>query len=52
MDLLMKMDISLTESLCGLKKTVATLDDRTLVIQTVPGKYIYWIEQCCGVGAS
>jgi len=40
MDLLMKMDISLTESLCGLKKTVATLDDRTLVIQTVPGEVI------------
>jgi hypothetical protein len=37
MDLIMKMDISLTEALCGMKKTVQTLDDRTLVMQTVPG---------------
>ena len=37
MDLIMKMDISLTESLCGMKKTIETLDARTLVIQTVPG---------------
>ena len=38
MDLIMKMDISLTDSLCGMKKTVQTLDDRTLVLQTIPGK--------------
>ena len=31
------MDISLTEALTGLKKAVKTLDDRTLVIQTVRG---------------
>jgi DnaJ-class molecular chaperone len=37
MDLIMKMDISLRESLCGFKKTIETLDDRTLVIQTIPG---------------
>ena len=36
-DLIMKMDISLTEALTGLKKAVKTLDDRTLVIQTVRG---------------
>lgn len=40
MDLIMKMDISLTESLCGMKKTIETLDARTLVIQTVPGEVI------------
>jgi len=38
MDLIMKMDISLTDSLCGMKKIVQTLDDRTLVLQTIPGK--------------
>ena len=38
-DLIMKMDISLTEALTGLKKAVKTLDERTLVIQTVRGKY-------------
>ena len=36
-DLIMKMDISLTEALTGMKKTIKTLDDRTLVIQTVRG---------------
>merc|ERR1719431_398009 len=39
-DLIMKMDISLTEALTGLKKTVKTLDDRTLVMQTVRGEVI------------
>merc|ERR1719334_2772978 len=39
-DLIMKMDISLTESLTGLRKAVKTLDDRTLVIQTVRGEVI------------
>ena len=36
-DLVMKMDISLTEALTGMRKTIKTLDDRTLVIQTVSG---------------
>jgi len=39
-DLVMKMDISLTEALTGLRKTIKTLDDRTLVIQTVSGEVI------------
>merc|ERR1712127_80697 len=39
-DLIMKMDISLTEALTGMKKAVQTLDDRTLVIQTVRGEVI------------
>lgn len=39
-DLIMKMDISLTEALTGLKKAVKTLDERTLVIQTVKGEVI------------
>ena len=37
-DLIMKFNINITEALCGFKKTVTTLDDRTLVIQTIPGK--------------
>merc|ERR1719322_678543 len=37
-DLVMKMDISLTEALCGFKKAIATLDNRTLIIQTIPGE--------------
>jgi len=39
-DLIMNMNISLTESLTGLRKAVKTLDDRTLVIQTVKGEVI------------
>merc|ERR1719430_1273339 len=39
-DLIMKMDVSLTEALTGLRKAVKTLDDRTLVIQTVRGEVI------------
>ena len=37
-DLIMKMDITLTEALTGMKKTIKSLDERTLVIQTVRGE--------------
>ena len=37
-DLIMQQNVNITEALCGFKKTVPTLDDRTLVIQTVAGK--------------
>jgi DnaJ family protein A protein 1 len=36
----MKMEISLTDALCGFRKTVRTLDDRILVIQTVKGEVV------------
>jgi DnaJ family protein A protein 1 len=36
-DLIMKMDINITEALCGFKKLVTTLDNRSLVVQTIPG---------------
>ncbi|KAL3061518.1 dnaJ homolog subfamily A member 4 [Trematomus bernacchii] len=39
-DLIMKMDIKLAEALCGFKKTIQTLDDRTLVISALPGEVI------------
>ena len=39
-DLIMKMPVSLSEALTGFKRTVETLDDRTLVIQTVSGEVI------------
>jgi len=39
-DLIVKMDINLTEALTGMRKTIKTLDDRTLVIQTVRGEVI------------
>jgi len=40
MDLVMQMEISLTEALCGMKKVIQTLDDRALVMQTVPGEVL------------
>ena len=39
-DLVMKMDINITEALCGFKKLVTTLDNRSLVIQTIPGSFL------------
>lgn len=39
-DLVMKMNISLSEALCGFTRTIKTLDDRTLVINTKPGEVI------------
>lgn len=40
MDLFMKIDINLTEALCGFQKTIKTLDNRTLVITSLPGEII------------
>ena len=37
-DLIHTINISLSDSLCSFKRTITTLDDRTLVIQTVPGE--------------
>ncbi len=37
MDLYMKMDINLTEALCGFQRTIKTLDNRVLVITSLPG---------------
>lgn len=36
-DLIMKMNLKLVEALCGFKKTIQTLDNRTLIISTQPG---------------
>lgn len=36
-DLFMDMDLELVEALCGFRKTIRTLDDRTLVLSTIPG---------------
>ncbi|XP_071541162.1 dnaJ homolog subfamily A member 1 [Panulirus ornatus] len=39
-DLTMQMHISLVEALCGFQKPIKTLDDRTIVISTIPGEVI------------
>ncbi len=38
-DLVMRMELDLVEALCGFQKTVETLDKRTLVVTSVPGRY-------------
>ena len=37
MDLIMLMEITLSEALCGFAKTIETLDKRILVINSYPG---------------
>lgn len=39
-DLLIRMDIELIEALCGFQKVIRTLDDRDLLITTLPGEVI------------
>lgn len=36
-NLMMTMNIKLVEALCGFKKTIQTLDSRTIVITSLPG---------------
>jgi len=38
-DLLMQLEISLTEALCGFQRSIQTLDNRSLIIMSLPGKY-------------
>jgi len=40
MDLSTKLEINLTEALCSFKRTIKTLDERTLVISTIPGEIL------------
>lgn len=39
-DLMMRMELSLTEALCGFQRTITTLDRRTLVITSIPGEVV------------
>ena len=38
-DLHMKMELTLTEALCGFQRVVKTLDNRQLVITNLPGRF-------------
>ncbi len=42
-DLHMKLQLTLTESLCGFQKAIKTLDNRQLVITALPGKKFLFI---------
>ncbi|XP_040276213.1 dnaJ homolog subfamily A member 4-like [Bufo bufo] len=39
-NLIMKMEISLVEALCGFKRTIETMDGRTLLITSLPGEVV------------
>ncbi|XP_013794664.1 dnaJ homolog subfamily A member 1-like [Limulus polyphemus] len=39
-NLIMQMELTITEALCGFQKTIETLDHRTLVITCIPGEVI------------
>lgn len=39
-DLVMSLELDLVEALCGLQRTITTLDKRTLVLSTIPGEII------------
>lgn len=49
-DLLMKMEITLSEALCGFKKVVKTLDDRHIVVTSHCGEVIKYNDIKCIMG--
>lgn len=49
-DLVMKMNVELVEALCGFQKVVQTLDDRDLLITSVPGEVVKPGEVKCVIG--
>jgi len=49
-DLLMKMNITLVEALCGFQKVITTLDDRKIVISCNPGEVIKHEDIKCVLG--
>lgn len=49
-DLVMKMPIQLVESLCGFQKVIKTLDERDLVITSLPGEVIKNDQAKCIIG--
>jgi len=46
-NLIMRMELTLTEALCGFQKTIKTLDGRMLVISTLPGEVITHMSLKC-----
>ena len=49
-DLLINMDLTLTEALCGFQKGIKTLDNRTLVITSLPGEVVKHGSVKCVIG--
>jgi len=49
-DLLLTMDLTLTEALCGFQRGIKTLDNRTLVITSLPGEVMKHASVKCILG--
>jgi len=49
-DLLMKMDISITEALCGFQRVINTLDNREIVVTSYPGEVVKYGDVKCVLG--
>lgn len=49
-DLIMRMNLQLVEALCGFQKVIKTLDDRDLVITSLPGEVIKHESVKCILG--
>lgn len=49
-DLLLSIDLTLTEALCGFKRPLKTLDDRTIILTSFPGDVIKDGEKKAVVG--
>lgn len=49
-DLLLNMDLTLTEALCGFQRGIKTLDNRTLVITSLPGEVVKHASVKCILG--
>ena len=43
-DLVINLEISLTEALCGFKRPLKTLDDRTILLTSFPGESLTMYE--------
>jgi len=51
-DLFMTLEISLTEALCGFQRHIQTLDNRSLVIMSLPGMFTCHYLVCLPVHSS
>ncbi|XP_014664928.1 PREDICTED: dnaJ homolog subfamily A member 1-like [Priapulus caudatus] len=49
-DLLLKLELELVEALCGFQKVIRTLDERELVITSIPGEVVKHGDIKCVIG--
>jgi len=49
-DLFMKMEISITEALCGFQRVINTLDSREIIVTSYPGEIVKFADVKCVMG--